>query len=47
MPLIDMPLEDLKEYQGINPRPDDFDSYWDRALSEMKALKGEYELIKK
>ena len=46
MPLIDMPLEELKEYQGINPRPDDFDSYWDRALSEMKALKGEFELIK-
>ena len=46
MPLIDMPLEELNEYQGINPRPDDFDSYWDRALSEMKSLKDEYELKK-
>ena len=24
--LIDMPLEELKVYQGINPRPHDFDS---------------------
>src|SRR5579862_459270 len=35
MPLIDMPLEQLRQYKGRNPRPDDFDSYWDEALSEL------------
>ncbi|THF78389.1 alpha/beta fold hydrolase [Cohnella fermenti] len=38
MPLVDMPLEKLKEYQGISPRPEDFDEYWERALEEMRAL---------
>ena len=33
MPLIDMPLEELKKYQGISPKPDDFDEYWDRAIT--------------
>ena len=43
--LIDMPLEELKVYQGINPRPHDFDEYWDRALDEMKALDPEVEMV--
>lgn len=38
MPLIDMPLEQLKTYQGRNPRPQDFDAYWDRAIAEMNAI---------
>ena len=38
MPLIDMPLEQLKVYQGINPRPADFDEFWDRSLAEMNAI---------
>ena len=39
MPLtFDFPLERLKTYQGINPRPADFDAYWDAALAEMQAL---------
>lgn len=38
MPLIDMPLEQLKTYTGINPCPPDIDAYWDRALTEMRAL---------
>ncbi|ANE45507.1 acetyl esterase [Paenibacillus swuensis] len=46
MPLIDMPLEQLKKYEGINPRPDDFDAYWDRALKEMKAVDPNVELVK-
>ncbi|NLJ66695.1 MAG: acetylxylan esterase [Clostridiales bacterium] len=45
MMLIDMPLEELKVYQGINPRPHDFDEYWDRALDEMKALDPEVEMV--
>ncbi|MCE5218476.1 acetylxylan esterase [bacterium] len=38
MPLIDMPLEQLRSYQGRNPRPDDFDEYWEEALREMHAV---------
>ncbi|MEI8342277.1 MAG: acetylxylan esterase [Verrucomicrobiota bacterium] len=44
MPLIDKPLAELREYQGINPRPRDFDEYWDRALAEMNAVDPQLEL---
>ncbi len=45
MPLVDMPLEKLKEYQGTNPRPADFDAYWERALTEMRAVDPQVELV--
>ncbi|OBR67328.1 acetylesterase [Paenibacillus oryzae] len=45
MPLIDMPLEQLKQYEGINPRPADFDDYWKRAIAEMSAVEAKVELI--
>lgn len=35
MPMLDMPLEQLKEYKGISPRPKDFDAYWTEALAEL------------
>ncbi len=38
MPMIDMPLEQLKQYQGINPKPADFDAYWAESLEEMHAV---------
>lgn len=41
-----MPLEQLKKYQGRNPRPADFDNYWDAALSEMNAVDPKVELVK-
>jgi cephalosporin-C deacetylase len=45
MPLtFDFPLDRLQTYTGINPRPADFDSYWDSALSEMKALDAQVEI---
>lgn len=44
MPIIDMPLEELKVYQGRNPKPDDFDAYWDKALAEMRAVDPQVEL---
>jgi cephalosporin-C deacetylase len=44
MPLIDKPLRELRTYTGINPRPDDFDSYWDEALAEMEAVDPKLEL---
>ena len=45
MPLLfDMPLEKLETYQGTNPKPDDFDDYWDAALAEMKSVDSQVEL---
>ena len=45
MPLLfDMPMEKLKTYKGTNPKPADFDAFWDRSLSEMKALDSEVEM---
>lgn len=35
MPLIDKPLAELNTYGGRNPRPADFDEYWERAISEL------------
>jgi len=46
MPLIDMPMEQLKEYMGRNPKPADFDQYWERALIEMRGTNPEIELLK-
>lgn len=37
MPLIDLPLPELHTYTGRNPRPADFDAYWDAALRELDA----------
>ena len=45
MPLIDMPLEKLYEYKGVNPKPSDFDMYWERALAEMNAVDPKVELV--
>jgi len=45
MPMLDMPLSQLKEYQGLNPRPADFDAYWDEALAEMKAMDSDVQLV--
>ena len=45
MPLFDMPLEKMKAYQGCNPRPADFDQFWERGLAEMKAIDANVELV--
>jgi len=45
MPLVDMSLERLREYQGRNPRPSDFEQFWDDALAEMRALDPQVELV--
>ena len=34
-----MLIEELLKYQGVNPRPEDHDDYWEKALAEMKAVK--------
>lgn len=45
MPLADMPLEKLLKYEGRNPKPADFDKFWDNSIAEMKALDPQIELI--
>ncbi len=45
LPIVDKPLSELKVYQGINPKPADFDAYWERGLSEMHALGTGCELV--
>lgn len=45
MPLVDLPLEQLRSYGGRNPRPTDFDAYWAKALAELDATDPEPELV--
>lgn len=45
MPVIDMPLEKLIAYEGVNPRPIDFDEFWDKSIAEMKTLDPKVEII--
>lgn len=45
MPVVDMPLAELERYGGLNPRPEDFDAYWERALAEMRAIDPAVELV--
>ncbi len=45
MPLVDMPLAELVNYQGCNPKPSDFESFWDTSIAEMRALTGDVTLV--
>lgn len=45
MAVFDLPLDELKSYQGRNPRPDDFDAYWDSALAELDSIDPNPELV--
>ena len=45
MPMVDMPLAQLQTYPGTNPRPQDFDAYWDRAIQEMRRLDSQVEMV--
>lgn len=44
MPLVDMPMEQLLQYEGRSPRPADFDHAWDKSLAEMRALDPKIEM---
>lgn len=46
MPLIDMPLEQLLTYEGRNPRPANFEAYWEQALQEMRNTDACAELVR-
>jgi len=46
MPLtFDFPFEQLETYFGINPRPVDFDQFWAKGVTEMRAIDPYIELI--
>lgn len=44
MPLFDLPVDQLESYRGRNPRPADFDGYWERALDELDATDADVEI---
>ena len=44
MPLVDMPLAELKKFAGRNPCPPDMDAFWDASLAEMRKLDPHLEL---
>lgn len=46
MPLTDMPLAQLQQYQGRNPKPKDMEAFWNRSLKEMQALDPDVKLVK-
>lgn len=41
--MTELPLEQLKEYQGRNPRPADFDEFWARAMAELQTVDAKVE----
>ena len=38
MGVFDFPLSKLKTYEGINPKPVDFEEYWERGLREIETI---------
>lgn len=47
MPLVDMPVPELLKVEGRNPKPLDFDSFWDQSLAEQANCDPELTLTKK
>lgn len=46
MPLTyDLPIEQLKIYLGKNPRPYDFDAFWDKSMVKMRLIDSQVEFI--
>jgi cephalosporin-C deacetylase len=46
MPLVDKPLSELRTYTGRNPRPADFDAYWEAALKELDGTPPRAEFVR-
>lgn len=46
MGVFDLSVDQLRQYQGTNPKPQDFDEFWDRSVLEMKSIDPELELKK-
>lgn len=47
MPVLDMPIEKLREYNGSSPCPADFDEFWEDALAQMNEVDYKAEFIEK
>lgn len=45
MPFLDLPLSELIEYRPTIAEPADFDEFWQRTLSESRAVGGEVESV--
>jgi cephalosporin-C deacetylase len=45
MAVFEMPLAELAAYGGRNPKPADFDAYWERALAELGSIDPKPELV--
>jgi cephalosporin-C deacetylase len=46
MPIFDLPLAELRNYQGVNPRPADLDLFWETALKEQQSIDPDVKLVK-
>ncbi|MDP0502018.1 MAG: alpha/beta fold hydrolase [Verrucomicrobiota bacterium JB022] len=44
MPILDLPLDKLRTYTGRNPRPADFDAFWQQSREELATIAPEVEL---
>jgi cephalosporin-C deacetylase len=42
---FDLPFDALQTYQGTNPRPDDFDDFWAKGLTELDGVDADVELV--
>jgi cephalosporin-C deacetylase len=45
MPAFDLPLAELEHYLGTNPRPTDFEAYWNQGLAELASHDPAVELV--
>jgi cephalosporin-C deacetylase len=45
MPVFELPLSQLHAYKGRNPRPPDFDAFWDASIAEMKSVDPQVKLV--
>ena len=41
---VDLKPEELLKYNGISPKPDDFDEFWDTSIDEMKTILASYNI---
>lgn len=42
---FDMPLPELEQYRGTNPKPSDFDEFWEKGLKTLDEQSLDFELI--
>lgn len=45
MPALDMTIKEMEQYNGVNPRPADFDEFWDKSLALLDKVEPNVELV--